>query len=262
MSKWLQAYTNCPGCGKSGKRLAKKPPKFCSGECYEAFHTRSDVESPPQLLGIEWVRVGRLHFAAVDIAYLPLVGGYRWRMHSDGYAVAGQGVYMHRLIVGIPITKAPTIDHIDGDKLNNRRANLRPATVRQNVNWSPRRLGQVKRKGLDKWSAQYAGRYLGLYATEEEARSACAAAKAAVIGAAFTPGHRVPHVRLVRPKREPKPLGVCSICSAPLGRNTMKPYAIRARNGAAPKCNACHTRSIAHLGGKACWANRRRGVVQ
>lgn len=83
--------------------------------------------------------------ARIDLADLPLVAKFVWRgLHGHNgkvYAVASGKplVYMHRLIVGT--TAKLETDHRNGDGLDNRRVNLRPATASQNrANmWKPRR---------------------------------------------------------------------------------------------------------------------------
>jgi len=56
----------------------------------------------------------------------------RWNT-QNGYAAAdigGHRVYLHRWIMGSPATKH--VDHINGDKLDNRRSNLRIVTASEN----------------------------------------------------------------------------------------------------------------------------------
>ena len=78
-------------------------------------------------------------FAQVDEADAALLMPYRWhassrRPHGVFYAQGrlagkrGKIVRMHRLLLDFP---ALEVDHINGDTLDNRRANLRPANKRQ-----------------------------------------------------------------------------------------------------------------------------------
>lgn len=61
--------------------------------------------------------------ALVDDEDARLVEGLRWYLHSGGYACGPGGtVLMHRLIMGEP---SGPVDHRDGNRLNNRRSNLR-----------------------------------------------------------------------------------------------------------------------------------------
>ncbi|BAK66857.1 putative endonuclease [Sphingobium sp. SYK-6] len=84
-------------------------------------------------------------FAIIDDEDEHLVAGIKWHAHpverSTGgfYAVNGRGGakptlagrrYMHRLILGASASQL--VDHVNGDGLDNRRANLRIATRRQN----------------------------------------------------------------------------------------------------------------------------------
>jgi hypothetical protein len=72
-------------------------------------------------------------FVTVDANDLPLVIKYSWHLSDKGYVVrSGQGrSSMHRMLVAAPADM--TIDHIDGDRLNNRRLNLRPVTQEQQM---------------------------------------------------------------------------------------------------------------------------------
>ena len=117
--------------------------------------------------------------------------GFSWSMNT-GYVrgwVNGKCRYIHRLIaerIGLNLTKRE-IDHIDGDKLNNQRDNLRIATRSQNItgrsilkNNMSGYKGVTKRK--NKWQARIRvnGQLicLGLFTEPEEAHQAyCAAAE-------------------------------------------------------------------------------------
>lgn len=70
------------------------------------------------------------------------------------------------------------IDHIDGDKTNNRISNLREVTHRQNVVYYHKRSGRGLPVGVSyhqrsrKFKAYYCGKYLGTFITPEEAHQA------------------------------------------------------------------------------------------
>lgn len=71
--------------------------------------------------------------AVVDDADYALLAGYHWHYMGIGYAARSQGgkrIYMHRVIMGAPV--GMQVDHIDGDRLNNTRSNLRICTAQQN----------------------------------------------------------------------------------------------------------------------------------
>lgn len=92
-------------------------------------------------------------------------------------------IYMHRVINGTPLGKST--DHIDGDGLNNTRANLRTATGQQNAaNMRRHRDGSSRFKGVSRnpdpgplnpkpWIAHIGingkASHLGTFLTEEEA---------------------------------------------------------------------------------------------
>ena len=89
---------------------------------------------------------------------------------------------MHRLIMGAPENKE--VDHINGDRFDNRRENLRLCNSSQNkCNRGPRKDNQSGFKGVSwhpqrkKWTARIKSPYgkylhLGLYSSKLEAAEA------------------------------------------------------------------------------------------
>jgi hypothetical protein len=123
--------------------------------------------------------------AIIDDHDFTFVHGYNWSAHkgrNTWYAVTRHGpradrrfLFLHRLITGYD-----GADHIDGHGLNNRRSNLRRATVSQNqanrpqVNGIFKGVHQLKSNGL--WQAAVKVNrkkiFLGSYATAEDAARA------------------------------------------------------------------------------------------
>ena len=140
------------------------------------------------------IPISRGAFALVDDEDYEDLKRYHWSYHGNGYAARGfrkDGkliiLKMHQAILG----NAPdgyVIDHINGNKLDNRRSNLRFVTVQQNAfNTTPRahscgKLCRSQYKGVSwreerrKWSSRITENgkrhYLGLFETEEEAAAA------------------------------------------------------------------------------------------
>lgn len=89
---------------------------------------------------IAYVPLTKGYEAVIDVSDVPLVDQYYWAARINGtnyYAYALQRLVggkrlkpltMHRLLTGFDRT-----DHRDGNGLNNRRKNLRPATIAQNA---------------------------------------------------------------------------------------------------------------------------------
>lgn len=132
------------------------------------------------------------------LSYDPETGLFRWKVTRGGPRKAGdiagtsasyihltfdgKTYYAHRLAWLYMTGEWPKgeIDHIDGDKKNNRFANLRDVSRSVNVQ-NVRRRGVHFAKKLGRWTAQIVsnGRnvHLGSYATEDEARQAYLAGK-------------------------------------------------------------------------------------
>lgn len=134
------------------------------------------------------VPLSRGAVAIIDAADAGLVAGKNWYRSSAGYAVTKatiEGkqatVLMHRLICQTP--KDLDTDHINGDRLDNRRGNLRIATRSQNMlntgAYSTNRSGYKGvcwATGPQRWKAQALrnGKMisLGYYTSAEEAHAA------------------------------------------------------------------------------------------
>ena len=75
-------------------------------------------------------------YTEIDDEDFDRVNKYRWRLHSAGYAqssgkINGKYVYLHRFLLSIE-DKNQQIDHIDRNKLNNKKSNLRLCSPSQN----------------------------------------------------------------------------------------------------------------------------------
>jgi hypothetical protein len=124
--------------------------------------------------------------ALVDAADAEMVGAYLWSM-SKGYAQRNDRsggrhliVRMHRFLLDLGCDD-PDVDHINGDKLDNRRENLRVCTIAQNnqnrhdrpyrgAHWHVRRNRWQANVRLDRKD-----HYLGLFDTREEAAAVASA---------------------------------------------------------------------------------------
>lgn len=111
--------------------------KNAEREMYGAEHDVKDVQIVDGVALIPlWARGGKLAGSAkVDAQDAVLVSKNRWSVVKSGYAVArisgGEFIYMHRLI--IPKVSNEVVDHINGDKLDNRRVNLRVCAQHENM---------------------------------------------------------------------------------------------------------------------------------
>jgi hypothetical protein len=147
---------------------------------------------------LAYITLTKGYEAVIDAADISLVFGCNWGAlvkPTTVYAVRSETktkgrrrkIYMHRIIMNAP--KDMQVDHIDGQGINNTRANLRLATNAQNGHNS--RVKRNSKSGLKgAWLDKQSGKFrssilingqrirLGSFGTPEEAHAAyCAAAK-------------------------------------------------------------------------------------
>jgi hypothetical protein len=161
------------------------------------MHSADYAGAPPGALAVP-IRAlnGGVHaWVLVDHEDYEAVAQYSWHLH-DGYARAsiyvGDGkrrnVLMHRMLLGLRRGDKRETDHINRDRLDNRRANLRVVTHKQNshnqgCNQRQNRTSEYRgvsfHKATGKWWA-YARingvlKSAGYYRDEDEAGAAAAA---------------------------------------------------------------------------------------
>lgn len=114
---------------------------------------------------------------------------FKWHYQTRGYAARSFGsrgnqvfLWIHRIVVNAP--PGMQVDHVDGNRLNNQKSNLRVCTGLENrLHVRNCRRGKTSRfKGvhwnshLSKWTAQITAfqtnRYLGVFFYEEDAARA------------------------------------------------------------------------------------------
>lgn len=101
-----------------------------------------------------------------------------WHLSDTGYAVRrtnGETVRLHRLIVNCP--EGLVVDHLNGDKLDCRKSNMRVCTQAENNRNHHDTKGYCYDKSKNKWMVRYKNKFWGRYDTEEEAQKAYQLAK-------------------------------------------------------------------------------------
>lgn len=133
------------------------------------------------------------HQVLFDEVDIEVVSAHRWTVGTHGYATSGSGaeqLLLHRLLMHP--ADSEYVDHINRDKLDNRRSNLRVCSVSENAfNRAAQTNNQCGYRGVcqlpnGRWSAQISKDHkaiaLGCYATPEEAANVYDSAAAIIAG--------------------------------------------------------------------------------
>ncbi len=143
---------------------------------------------------VRLIPLGDGFYAYVDAADYEWLRQWNWHL-NDGYATRcekGKDIYMHRAILRAPKNKV--VDHIDGNRVNNCRCNLRICTSCENLcNKRQRHHASSRFKGVSlstrhrNWCARWQRRnercWLGTFTDEVEAARAYDYAGVAWFGA-------------------------------------------------------------------------------
>lgn len=117
--------------------------------------------------------------ALIDVEDVDTVKEYKWYLKKEGYVYyAKESIRLHRLIMDAQ--EDEIVDHINGDKLDNRKSNLRICTQQQNScnnkkrkNNSSGTTGVYYSSKLSKWYSQITVNrktiFLGYYNNAEDA---------------------------------------------------------------------------------------------
>jgi hypothetical protein len=152
--------------------------------------------SIPQPIGVAWFpirwRDGSIRaWTCVDAEDFASVRDFTWRLMARRYAARSDGyghVYLHRQLLGLQPGDGQVTDHINGNPLDNRRANLRVGTQAQNCQNCTALRGAVSsyrgvsfdsrpRRSQRPWRARVGKHWVGYFETELDAAHAASDAR-------------------------------------------------------------------------------------
>lgn len=200
----MPVHVTCSHCGVAMLRHPSRvrPKAYCSTECRASWHR---VRTAPAVLAgdIGMIPLRRrdgeiVGYAVVDATDAEWANQWVWHIDTSGYARRNEAVgvkrqrvvKLHRAIVGLDRDPSVSVDHIDRDRLNNRRSNLRiiprsgnPQNKSASRRGSSRYRGVYRDKRIAKWAATFTVRgirtTLGYFDDEAEAGAAVKRARLA-----------------------------------------------------------------------------------
>lgn len=151
---------------------------------------------------------GKGHRTSVDEETYNKYNHLSWYLSDTGYVMRkpqGEVLRLHRLVLNAP--EEMVVDHLNGDKLDNRKSNLRICTHKENSMNRKNTKGVCYDKSKSKWIARYRNKFFGRYNTEQEASRAYQLACSGVeynkrqrrrytlpVGVYFYKGYKKPYV--------------------------------------------------------------------
>lgn len=126
-------------------------------------------------------KLGKNHHTLVDEETYNKYNHLSWYLSDTGYAMRKTpegSIRLHRLVTGAE--EGLVVDHLNGNKLDNRRKNLRVCTQKENAQNRKDTKGVCFDKSRNKWIVRYRNKFFGRYETEEMASRAYQLAKSGV----------------------------------------------------------------------------------
>jgi uncharacterized protein (DUF1330 family) len=143
MKNRMKGICKVPQCDKKNK----KNNTMCSMHSARwQRHGTTDSRSQMRVNGNQ-VTLTRGQVAIIDTEDAERVSRHTWHAAAHGYAATrlrdknGELMYLHRYVLNAPNGKY--VDHVNLDKLDNRKANLRLCTNSQNHANKPKRKGET-----------------------------------------------------------------------------------------------------------------------
>ena len=99
------------------------------------------------------------HKVKVDDEDFDNVNQFKWTFHPRGYVRSNKNVMMHHLIIGNKSSEGLVVDHINQDKLDNRKENLRHVCSSKNAQNAIRKINKHG--------------YIGIYQDKNNKYTAC-----------------------------------------------------------------------------------------
>lgn len=156
----------CLTCGQSFQREPHRMvgPTYCSRPCFYKRKLRSILvaeDGSKALIPLLDKRGDVRSHAMIDAADAEWAAQWNWCQNGSGYVVRSAWIdgrtvmlRLHRELLGLTRGDGLIADHINRDPLDNRRANLRVVTARENSqNISPRQGASSQYRGVH-WSAR------------------------------------------------------------------------------------------------------------
>lgn len=187
----------CETCGTSFERKVsaiRGDRPYCSNPCRFARRPEKIVLNEDGLTALIplYARDGTLKaHAIIDAADAEWASQFNWSLNAKGYVARGRSVLLHRDLLGLIPHDGLFGDHINLNRLDNRRSNLRPATPSESPQNTPHRPGTSRYRGVawskaqGQWGAYVSvGRqrhHLGFFDSEEDAAEIAREARATLM---------------------------------------------------------------------------------